>query len=244
MPVPEKKPITPTQVEVEPDALVAMGRNPSAATLGQQAFLQMPPGPGVLMRHHPANWEVGEIDGKPYWLPEISAQPKVAGTPGVKVLNQGEPPDAAWANAVFNGQRKGWVYIDMTRPVPVSCLPAGMPAGALPMREYDCHDPKTGRKGVCHVEVWKLPRPSLPDERQRFYFDRESYNKWRLHLVETGVIRPPLPHVLAAKIEGRRQRIDNVSTAMAIEVRERLLKRPTAEYEQHKAATVPAARAA
>lgn len=226
------------QVE-DASGLLALGRNPTAASMGAKAYLQIAPAPGILLRHAPANWEVGEIDGVPYWLPEIGVQPKKPGTPGMRTTREGDPPEAGWEEAIYQGGRAGWVYPDLTRPVPTHCLPAGIEPGALPLREYECRDPASGATGRIQVEVWKIPQASLPGEKQRFKFDREGFNKWRLHLVETGVIRPPLPHVLSAKRERIRDRLNNVSTGISAEVRKRLLAPKEAAVKLHDEAIAP-----
>jgi len=244
MAVPKQQAEPSTTPQPDPSGLLALGRNPTAAALGGKAYIQLPPDPGSLLRHAPGNWEVGDVDGVPYWLPEISVQPKAPGTPGMRTVAAGADPETGWESAVFQGGRKGWVYIDLTKPVPPQFLPPGVQPGALPFREYDCRDPKTGATGVCSIEVWRVPQPSLPEERQRFFFDRPRYNAWRLWLVESGTIAPPLGHVVAAKIERVRSRIDNVNQSLAAEIRELHLAPKLKAIKRHEEAIVPTRKAA
>ena len=55
-----------------------------------------------------------------------------------------------------------------------------------------------------------MPRDSVPGRRLRFRFDRAGWNKYRLQLVTSGVIRPPSEQVLEDLLRRKRRRLGRV----------------------------------
>lgn len=244
MPVPKHAPEgAESQTDRSVSDLLALGSNPLREQLGTKRCIQEPPSGGVapqLLRHHPSNWEIGDVDGVVYWLPEICVHPVFPGAAGIRTRGPQDPVEASWEDAKHREEKKGWVYIDCDQPVPDHALPAGMPRGSLPVRQYEVRDPATGATGVRWEEAWKIPMPSLPDERQVWKFDRPAYNRWRLWLVETGQVAPPLEHVIRRRLANLADRVARVPTHVSDDVRKRMLEPRQAVAKAAEQAKVPA----
>lgn len=236
-----------SQQNAEVSDLLALGANPTRESVGGKRYIQEAPTSAAappLLRHWPANWEVAEVDGAPVWLPEISIHPVVPGANGIRTTNQGEGPEAAWVDAQIAARKKGWIYVDTDTAVPANCLPAGVPPGALPVRTYEVRDPESGAIGKTWVEVWKIPMPTIPGERQRWKFDRAAYNRWRLHLVESGQIQPPLEHVIERRKANAADRVARVPVHVGDDVRKRLLEPRVEAADKAEKARTPRKKAA
>ena len=149
------------------------------------------PNERFFLRHWPREWECEEVDGKACWLPCLGPHILKPGTDNIRTLarHESHKPHLAFEMSVMNARREGWVYIDPEVPVPTECLPDGVPEGGY-LRALDCVN-KAGVGGTKWVEAWEIPVPTLPGERQQWSFERESYNRWRKHLVESGQVPQP-----------------------------------------------------
>jgi hypothetical protein len=176
--------------------------------------IRSPPNYPFLYRVHPSAWTVESegLDG-PTLLPEIGKHLLIPGCNGVRTLSDNEKttPERAYEDAVAAAQGKGWTYIALDTITDAKHLPPGVPAGPF-LREIPCRHPQTGIAGSRWVEAWSVPVATLPDDEQAFQFDRASYNRWRLSLVESGKIPAPNAVVvsrLKARIDGQHARIQS-----------------------------------
>lgn len=151
-----------------------------------------------FLRHHPSAWEVASEGLKsPMFLPQITRFWLLPGANGVRTVGDGEAPVEAYRMAMQEAVAKGWVFLDPSEPIDASMRPKGTPASGY-LVAAECRQPGTNARGTYHDEVWNRPLSSVPGERAGFSFDRASYNRWRAHLVATGVIEPPAEQTMDA----------------------------------------------
>ena len=170
----------------------------------------------------------------PTLLPDVTMMVLEPGVNGVRTLDEGEAPEAAYKQAVWRAQEHGWVYLSPLEQVPAECLPAGVPSGSY-LRELPCEDPRTRRRGKRYLEAWNVPADTLPDEEQEFEFDVAAYERWLLWLVQSGQIKPVARQVAARLLrvaEGHLERAYTVPN-LSPEVREQRIKAKKAMVERY-----------
>ena len=151
------------------------------------------PRAAFLFRHWPMNWEIGEVDGEATWLPRIEPHLLVRGAAGIRTPGPHEPESNAYADAVLEARRRGWVYLPLSATIAAEHLPPGVPAGRYRRRIRGQH-PVTRVDVEAWVSAWDVPEPGLPGEPLRFSRDRQSWDKWRASLVASGQIAAPVSH--------------------------------------------------
>lgn len=145
-------------------------------------------------KHHPRSWEVVDMDGEPVLLPLLAPMFLEPGVNLVKTRRKDSTDDPTY-DTLKRAEQSGCTVLDPNEPVPASCLPKGVPAGGY-RRRIRCRDTRTLREGYHYTSCWDVPVRTPPGEPLRFVFDRDSYNRWRLHLVKSGTIEPVLPVVV------------------------------------------------
>jgi hypothetical protein len=204
------------------------------------AALRIRPNRPFLLRHHPGAWRVSTTLTPIRLLPDVTMHVLEPGVNGVRTLDKHEAdqPEKAYEQSVFKAERDGWTYLSALQPIPAECLPGGVPSGGY-LRDLDCVDPRTSRKGKRYVEAWMVPTATLPDEEQEFSFDLSTYERWLLWLVESGLIRPPMPQIgkrLSARVRAHLDRAHTVPN-LSPEVRQARIETKRAIVQQYEAAT-------
>lgn len=205
--------------------------------------LRASPSAPFLLQHHPNAWEVAEegLEG-PTWVPILSPRRLVPGANGVRTVKRGEGKEAAFKKAIDKDEGQGYITLDRDLQVSAEHLPDGVPAGRY-IRSLDCVDPRTRAEGKIHVEAWEVPMDAPAGQRHTFRFDRASYNKWRAHLVESGVIPEPLPAVRERLERKHDVRVLSAEVdPLPDEVRKRRVEEKKAVRDKVKSAKVPKAK--
>ena len=141
--------------------------------------------PYFLLMHHPLGWECAEVEGRGLcWLPRLKRLPFAPGVNGVRQGRRGGPPDPSLA--IANHTKRGWTFV-----------PEDYDGGFVD--RYKC----TG--GVRYVTKFETPRNI--GNRTVIRGDDEAWNKFRLGLVESGVLAGPEPEVLEDLMDRCRNRI-------------------------------------
>jgi len=205
MPIRAKK----TRQTAPADALL-VGEVPETVDPGLASLLEDPidtgrssglpkvnPKPAFLLRHWPMNWEIGEVDGDPTWLPRVEPHLLVRGAAGIRTPGPHEPESNAYADAVLEARRAGWVYLPLSSTVPAALLPPGVPEGRYRRRLRGQH-PITRVQVEAWVSAWDIPETGLPGAPLTFTRHRESWDRWRASLVSSGQIAPPVAHARRA----------------------------------------------
>lgn len=161
----------------------------SMTTADAVARIEARPKPPFLYTHDPDAWEAVEVDGSPYWLPVLGVMPLRPGCAGVRTIQASEDPSDGYKDAVRDREDRGVTVLPMTTHVDAEHLPEGVPAGPY-IRSIPCRD-AAGNPGVRHIEAWNVPVKTPKGREQVFRFDRATHDKWRMHLVASGVIEPP-----------------------------------------------------
>jgi hypothetical protein len=150
-----------------------------------------------LLRHHESNW-FPETEGleAPTFLPEIVPHIIMVGAAGIRTINATETFADSFKGARADAIDRGWHYIpadlDVTDP---KHLPAGVAPGGW-MRTVQAVHMRTSQSIPWYFTPWDVPIQTPRDQVQRWRFDRASFNRWRLHLVQTSVIPEPMESVL------------------------------------------------
>ena len=113
------------------------------------------PKPPFLLRHWPMNWEIGEVDGSPTWLPRVEPHLLVRGAAGIRTPGPHEPESNAYADAVLEARRRGWGYLPLSTSIPDELLPPGVPAGRYRRRIRGQH-PITRVDVEAWVSAWAI----------------------------------------------------------------------------------------
>lgn len=163
-----------------------------------------------LLRHHPGAWDIAKIDGEDHLVPDLVHQVLRPGVNGMPTLKRGETMADAVVKVRQMGEREHFTYIDPSEVIAGDMLPAGVPAGGY-RRKITCRDTRNGSVGARYVTAWDVPIATLPGEPQAFRFDRERYDRWRLHLVESGQVTRPLPQVVQRLVARYGERVNRAS---------------------------------
>lgn len=203
--------------------------------------LRVKPSEPFLLQHRPNSWEVESegLDG-PTWLPILAPRAIKAGANGMRTIKRGEQADDAYRAALARDERQGIQTIPLDLTVSAAHLPDGVPPGRY-VRSLDAQDPRTRAEGKVHVEAWKVPMEVPEGQPHRFRFDRPSWNRWRAHLVESGVIAPPMESVRLSLLRRHEARVLSAEVdPLPDEVRRRRVEEKAAIRDGIAAATVPA----
>lgn len=102
---------------------------------------------------------------------------------------RGQGHTVLWSTNSTNAQAE-MAQWDVTDP---SHLPEGVEVGS-----YTRMVPVSyrGVNGWRCVSAWETPMPALPGSRVRFKHNAAPFNRWRAHLVDSGLIAPPNELVL------------------------------------------------
>jgi len=174
-------------------AMKAYVPDPGSAAPG---VLKVAPNSPFWLRHWRGNWQVSTTFDKPMILPEIGIFVLRPGVNGVRTRSKDEDPDMTYRAALRKEvDDHGWNFLDPSTPIPAECLPqtpkgaADWPEGGY-IRCPDCAHPITGRKGTRYLEAWSKPVQG-DDGSTEFEWDRATYEKWLLWMVESGQIEEP-----------------------------------------------------
>lgn len=174
------------------------------------------PTPSFLLRHNPKNWFVSTTLPTPTLLPEITQQVLSPGVNGVRTRSKNErDPIDAYKTSVRDSQDKGWIYIEPSNLVGGDHLPPKVPVGHY-IRAIPCRTLRGDVPGVRHVECWYVPLATLPETDQRFKFHRASYERWLLHLVETGQVPACLDYIADQLIQNADDRALRANQELAV----------------------------
>jgi len=229
-----------TQPSATAPTLAAMMQSVVPTAFGDLQHLATAPNSPFLLRHHPKNWEA-ESEGleETTWLPVIDILVSAPGAHLQRTLKKGEGPTEAFRGAINADAAQGWRYLEPSLVIEGDLLPTGVPAGTY-IRAVPAKDPRTGVTGTRYLEAWNVPMTATPGTPQRFRFDRASYNRWRLHLVESGQVEPPSADVIAATKEARAGRYYKIAAkALPTDLREVQLAREKAITDAMDAAVTP-----
>ena len=151
-------------------------RGEAVASLDRTERIRLDPSPGFLLSCSPESYELSEIDGQPVYLPTIQ---KHEITPGVNGV------DARGGRSIFeaNLNARGQTLIDVHR-CPAELTPDNRPGY---WRRYE------GVAGDVNIEAWRqvVPAPGGKHVAQLTKANEQLYRKWRLWLMETGIV--PFP---------------------------------------------------
>lgn len=212
MPIPEQPPTT-TPPATGFAALMRPTQLGGAVDSGA-SLLAASPNHRFFLRHHPSAWRVSSRLEKPTWIPDIAKHILAPGVNGVRTIRKGETAEASYRNSVRDAMDKGWSYLDAGAPIPAEYLPPGVPVGGY-IRELECADPLTRRRGTYYLEAWQIPVESLPDERQRFEYDLSAHERYAAWLVLSGQLRPVLPQVIERLISSAGARLERAQQLRA-----------------------------
>ncbi len=213
----------------------------SASQPGDIPTIRVKPNPAFFWAHHENSWSVYVVDGKSVLLPEFKPKARVAGCGNMRVKPEGAPDSHQYQHALAGDSAAGWTWMDPTDPIPSEFCPPGTDGSEGYVATYDCLHPKTGTRGVYHTLIWDQPRRTAPGSPTRWGMHWESYNRWRLWLVETGVITQPPEYVHADRIalaETHRKRAINL-TGLGDKARDERIEQAEKALEIAKTAVVP-----
>lgn len=179
-----------------PTQNIGAGPDPFGDPFSATNTLNLPPSaPFVYL----ASVESGSVrvEGleEPTWLPELALFRLNPGVQGVEVIREGQPRSAAWAMALEQRRREGWVVLDPSLEVPAEFLPEGEAAGPY-WREESVYHQRTGIGGSAYREVWSQRLPSRRSTAPpRYKFDKARFNRWLAWMVEQDLV--PAPDAMA-----------------------------------------------
>lgn len=220
--------------------------------------LRIKSAPAFFLCHDPSAWERASdgLDGET-WLPNFYAHQIRGGSAGNRTLSKHESEQGqkhrAYEDALATVKRRGIVVLDGTqgRPGPTTAIPAQFVppipdeyASHLPARpgyavRYPSVDPRRGVPGEHWTELWDVPQPGIAGRDVRKAFHGAEYNRWRLWLVETGIIDPPAQHVVDEGLAIVAKRLERASAHPDPAIRADKVKVHEAALKAAEAAIVP-----
>lgn len=149
----------------------------------------------------PTTWDAVVIEaqapGDPYagtwWLPKMTPFPVQPGVCGHRTKKKGQPASRSYSAAHTRVEENGGVIIPHERDYCIG---------------VDCIGPRTKREGTYYMDPWSSPRAKIPNRRQKFNFDRDRFNRWRLQLLLDGVVPPPSRDVVDYRVAKVAERLD------------------------------------
>lgn len=175
-----------------PTQAIGAGSDPFGDPFSSSNTLNLPPSaPFVYL----ASVESGSVrvEGleEPTWLPELALFRLNPGVQGVEVIRDGQPRSAAWAMALEQRRREGWVVLDPSLEVPAEYLPEGEAVGPY-WREEKVYHQRTGIGGVAFREVWSQRLPSRRSTAPpRWSFRKDLFNRWLAWMVGQDLVPSP-----------------------------------------------------
>jgi hypothetical protein len=171
------------------------------ASVQSAGVLEAVPSAVFHLVHGRNNWEIGDVDGTAYWLPELVEVQVVPGVNQCRTVRQGEPPENAYLGQL------AWLASRKQIAIPMD---AKVGTTTSYLARTDCIHPRTKRAGVRHFDAWSRPKPTEEGQGVKFWRDTQAYNRWRLELVQHGWVRPDgttgrlpdaNPDVIAKKVD-------------------------------------------
>lgn len=194
-----------------PDLAALMRPSEFAQKASGAGLLQIRPNQPFFLRHHPKAWRVSTTLKTPLVLPDVTKHVIAPGVNGIRTRGKNEPVEAMYQMALMDQISKGWTYLDPAAPIPAGCLPEGVPPGSY-IREMASQGLIDRTVGIHYVEAWQVPIQTLPDDKQRFWFDTAKYERWLRFLVESGQIAPMIPGILSGMTKRVRDHVERVET--------------------------------
>lgn len=240
MPIPTSQTPEPIPTTSAPGVRRSSPTAAPGAGSGTSGVLALVPNHRFICAHHPDNWdlETAGLDG-PTWLPEIQEIPVQPGVGGARTVKQGGDDNMAYDLLVQNLKRNGYQVIMDPR---YFAVPPGEPESEY-LRAYRCKSPQNGAVGTYYTTVWDVPRHVRNGKRQKFARDRAAWNKWRLELVEAGILTPPHEDVVDYKrgrVATHRDRHQS-ETRLEERTKDAIVGSLTERLEQMENASIPAA---
>lgn len=188
MPIPNAQATSSPVVSVPPHSSA-----PGPVGTGTAPLVMQPEYPFVLAYHPDVEWtrETAGLD-EPTFLPRLQRISCMPGVAGAKSVGEGEDPQRSWETLLTNCQRKGW------RIIPGDVVVDGVVGYG---RAYEVRS-KSRLSGHAYRLRWEVPKARARGQRQKFGMDRAGYNRWRLRLVELGIV-PPMDEVMADEMRRR-----------------------------------------
>jgi hypothetical protein len=151
-----------------------MGESVGSLTTSER--IRLDPSPAFLLSCSPESYELSEISGEPVYLPTIQRHDVSPGSNGVD-------KGGGTAHLASNLQTRGQILIQ-PHQCPAEMTPDGRPGY---LRRYD------GTQGAIHLEAWVqvVKAPGNKHATQLTKPNEQSFRKWRLWLMEAGVV--PFP---------------------------------------------------
>ena len=177
MPVPQGAALAPTAIQ--PAAF-------DAASVGGDVYVSAEGSPPFIYAHCRGwgNWapETEGLDA-PTWLPILQPIPYEPGTSGMVAMPKGGQPADVYTDALAQFRRRGFTVIDRNLGV----------GGVFDyLKQVACRHPITGTMDLLHLDQFETPLPRRGNKALKMVRDRAAWNRWRLALVEAGVIAPPI----------------------------------------------------
>ena len=147
----------------------------------KQAAQKLAPAPPFFLIFNPGEWELGDIDGRPVWLPQLAILWEVPGVNNVRGTRGGADSSMARMKLAEQGQ----TVLDQSLGY----------VKRLPARGGRWH----------HCLTWDHTRQIGNKTLTRH--DDQGFNRWRLELLENGTIPKPDPEVLEITIERLSDRV-------------------------------------
>ena len=236
MPVPNEQTNQPAA-----QSMADLFRSTPRTTLIESGQVPAQPRPPFLLRHHIKQHSIEEIDGQLWVLPCVRHHFIVGGVYGNKVLQEGMRPSDSWEDSARAANRKGFVYLPADMQIPAELVVGGNGDGYS--KDAPCRDPKTGNAGVLYLDKWQIIEdPETPADRARITLDRELWNRYRLWLVEQGILQPASSRTvarLAAEAQNDLGQMQGLTNTLPDEVRKRVLEGYQAQVDRIASAKVP-----
>ena len=193
---------------------------PSSSGLGGVSGierLRAKPNAPFFLIHYPyeaGSWSVATegLDG-PTWVPDLRPFGLVPGCGGVRTIERGEHAAASYEQAILNLQRRGAVvYLPEFEAMQITSaehLPPGVAAGPY-IRQVETDTIPDGHAAgvpyyhLAHEQMSNGRTPTAPHKR---VLDGGAWNRWRVALVDAGVIATPDDDVIADRIELQRAKV-------------------------------------
>lgn len=158
--------------------------NPVADALLGETRSNIKAGYPFLLVHHTGkagSWECVDSDDRPTWLPVLAQIPLMPGANGVRTVEKGEAPSAAWDGLTTSLTRDGAVIIPANAEV----------CGVRYMVPQQV-------QGGTRYRMWceSIEANPMPGRKELVNFDHATYNEWRAKLVIDGKVPPPHEAVL------------------------------------------------
>lgn len=215
-----------------------MGRSP----LTSEAVLNTQPNAKFVLAVHPSS-AAPISDGleKTTWLPQPNKLPLEAGVLGVRLLKRGEPEHRAWAEMAqrMESDEIGFTIIPADLPVSGEFCSDGKDRDSY-LVGSPCRNLRNGIEGTYWHTPWDLRREtrSTRDPAQ-WDFDHENFNRWLLHLIETGVIPAPDQWARQDRIADARRAADKRRNIADPAIRAEAVKAAEAKVAAAEGAVVP-----